>query len=102
MAFGGGRGWSSGFFVVVVVSSPSQYLDFLLDFQMTVAHGDGIMGDQVSLFALLLLMQMIVLITAAKLFSCCFSGMIHQHPSPKLMHMQPVQCQWGREKIHCG
>lgn len=58
---------------------------------MNVVHGDGIMSDQVSLFAVLVLMQTILLITAVKLFSCCFSGMIHQHPSPNLMHMQPIQ-----------
>lgn len=31
---------------------------------MSVLHGDGIMGDQVSLFAVLVLMQMILLIAA--------------------------------------
>lgn len=59
------------------------------------------MGDQVSLFAVLVLMQMILLITASQLFSCCFSGMIHQHLSPNLMHTQPVQRKRGQEKIHC-
>lgn len=101
MAFGGWGGCSGFVAVVVFVVSPqSQYLDFILDFQMNVVRGDGIMGDQVLLFAVLVLMQMILLIAASKLFSCRFSGMIHQHLSPNLTHMQPVQCKRGREKIH--
>lgn len=91
-------GWSSGF--VVAASSQSQYLDFILDFHMNVLHGDGVMGDQISPFAALVLMQTILRIPALKLFSCCFSGLIHQHVSPNPMHMQPVQCKRGREKIH--